>query len=266
MGLKYVILTAKKNLTAEVLSAFVIVYTEDASRTCCGSFKGKWWKKPKTQTYLPVNCIRHMGQLSRAEAASLWFSTFSSWLWAPGALPGWGSPAGSSPWSVWIWGFSSPCCLLPALLSCAVPVCCWGPRAAGLCANTEGWAELLCLGTLQGLGLTSSPETPSVSAPGAGLPWSVLLPLQVFSVDDKLFSLSAWPCPLCNSLLWLCAGCWELRSVGFRHFSWWKDGNDTHWKTLVPTVKTSWCSGLFSCCFYNTHKKNVLSKWSSINT
>lgn len=238
---------------------------------------GKLWKNTKTQTYLPLNCIRHIGQLSRAEAASLWFSTFSSWLSAPGVLPSRGfsagtpvvSPAGSSSCHVWIWGFSSPLPFLPALLFCTVPVwCCWGLRAsAGLCTNAEGCAELLCPGSLHDLGFTSSSETPFVSAPGAVLVWSVLVPLQVFSaVDAKLFSLSVWPCPLCNSLLWLRVGCWELRSLGLRHFSLWKDGNDTHWKSFVPTVKTSWCSGLFSCCFYNTHTENVLSKCSSINT
>lgn len=46
MGLKYVILTAKKDLTVEVLSAFVILYIKDASRTCCGSFKNDE-KNPK---------------------------------------------------------------------------------------------------------------------------------------------------------------------------------------------------------------------------
>lgn len=203
-----------------------------------------------------------MGQLSRAEVAPLWFSMFSSWLSAPAALPSRGlstgtsvaSPTGTSPWCLWVWGFSSPFSLLSALLFCAVPVwCCWGLWAsAGLC--TKGCAELLCPGGLCDLGLTPSSETPFVSAPDADLAWSVLVPLQVFSaVDDKLFSLSAWPRPLCNSLLWLCVGCWELRSLGLIHFPLWKDGNETHSKSFIPTLKTSWCSGLFSCCFYNTH-------------
>lgn len=232
---------------------------------------GRLWKKPKTQTYLPLNCIRHMGQLSRAEAASLWFSIFSSWLSAPAALPGWGSstgapvasPTGRSPW--WAWGFSSPFSLLSALLFCAVPVrcCCWGLKgAAGLC-KAEGCAELLCPGRLQDSGLTPSSETPFVSAPDTVLAGSVLVPLKVFSAVDKLFSLSAWPGPLCNSLL--SVGCWELRSLGFRHFPLWKGGNDTHWKSFIPTVKTSWCSGLFSCCFYNTHTQRKCLKQMQLN-
>lgn len=41
MGIKEVILTAKKDFTVEVLSAFVVLYIEDASKTCWDPFKGR---------------------------------------------------------------------------------------------------------------------------------------------------------------------------------------------------------------------------------
>lgn len=239
------------------------LYIEKASRTILGFVYCEVIKKNKN-TYVPLKLIRHIGQLSRVEDPSLWFSIFSLQLSVPGILTRGGgfsadtylaSPNEIFPWCVCIWSSSLLFSFLFSLLFCTVPLqCCWKLKAFGeLCDNVKWCVELPCWLSLHDLGLASSFEIPFASSPTIFLAWSVIVTQHVFSAVEGKLSLSALPCPLYKWSIWLCVSWWELRSFGFRCFSLQKDGNDTHWKSFFPIVKTSCFCRLSSSELYDTH-------------